>query len=363
MKILYIGTETFDWVIDICNAIGEQGHEVIGIIQNKYGYNTEIKHQGDNVRFLQVSPELTINPESFFKLIQKVYDSKKPDFVFCSHYPNAPMVAELKLRTGCVAGAMILDVPSDLIKKDEKRQKIWQVLKNCLNSLDLVIVNTEIAREELSNILEQEIPKENMILYGIGLPAKYENSGINKKGDYVVSVCRINRIKNCVLIPQALSYLDLKLKYVAVGVDENEEVSILKDLCERYGIEFEHKSQISDDEKFELIKNSSMLIYPQNSEYIGGLSPFEAMWCGKPAIAPDLPIYNSLYLDNAYYFDNNNARDLANKIGLVHTYKRGAFKAELLDAHDYVKNNLSYATMAKKLIERMEQTLNDVNRA
>jgi glycosyltransferase involved in cell wall biosynthesis len=362
MKILYIGTETFNWVIDICNAIGEQGHEVIGIIQNKFGYNPEIKHKDDNVRFLQITPEMAATGETFLKIIEKVYEKEKPDFVFCSHYPNVPIITELKHRTGCIAGAMILDVPSDLIKKDEKRQKMWKLLKTCLLNLDLVIVNTEIAREELSKILEKELPKENMILYGIGLPEKYENSGIDKKGDYVISVCRINRIKNCILIPQALSYLDLKLKYIAVGADENEEVSIVKDLCERYGIEFEHRAQITDNEKFELIKNSSMLIYPQNSEYIGGLSPFEAMWCGKPAIVPDLQIYNSLYLDNAYYFDNNNAKDLANKIGLVHTYKRGVFKAELLDAHDYVKDNLSYATMAKKLIERMEKTLNDANR-
>jgi glycosyltransferase involved in cell wall biosynthesis len=357
MKILYIGTEAFNWVIDICNAIGEQGHEVIGIIQNKFGYDTRVKEKVNGVSFLQLTYEMSVEPKTFYSIIKKVYEREKPDFVFCSHYPNIPIITQLKIETGCLAGAMVLDVPSDLIAKDEKRTQMWAILKQCLLRLDLVIVNTEKAREELSKILEQEVPKENMIFYGISLPPKYENSGIDKKGDYIVSVCRINRRKNCILIPQALSYLDIKLKYVAVGEDENGEVSFIREMCNRLGIEFEHKQQVSDNEKFELIKNSSMLIYPQNSEYIGGLSPFEAMWCGKPAIVPDLPIYNSLYLDHAYYFDNNSAEDLANKIGLVHTYRRSVFKGELLDAHDYVKNNLSYETMAKKLIDRMEYTL------
>jgi glycosyltransferase involved in cell wall biosynthesis len=293
--------------------------------------------------------------------IRELLESKEKlygnyDFIFGSHSTTAPVVKEIADLLNLPSGVMLLDIPTDLIMADPQREFYWNMWFPYLKKVNLVITNTKVAREEFIKFTGRFIPEENVIPYGINILEDFDKRGLNVKGDYVISVCRLTDKKNCILIPKALNKLDIGLGYVAVGRDSGQ-LKAIKNYCEENNVEFKHYPLISERDKFTLIENSSMLIYPQDSEYIGGLSPFEAMYCGKPAIVPYLKVLIDLYGDSAFYFKNNDEYDLANVISIIHSYKRSILKSRLLSANAYAKQEALYPIMAKRLMDLLEKEL------
>ena len=156
-------------------------------------------------------------------------------------------------------------------------------------------------------------------------------------------------IKNCSSIARALSLLNSGLRYIAVGRDCGD-LQLIREICMEGGVEFKHYSMISEEDKFELIKNSAMLVYPQQSEFIGGLSPFEAMYCGKPVIVSNFKVLKDLYGDNARYFLNW-VPDLAKEISFVNNLKKEVFRQDLIRANEHSKRTASFDVMSKKILE------------
>ena len=177
---------------------------------------------------------------------------------------------------------------------------------------------------------------------------EYEGSGKNIKGDYVLSICRLNKKKNCEMIVKSLSILDTKLKYIAVGRDSGNATEI-KELCEENDIPFEHKPLVTEKEKFELIKKCNMLIYPQNTEYIGGLSPFEGMYVGKPVLTGNFKILKDLYKDVPFYFEMG-VRDLAKNIAFVNSIDREKIQNTLNNGIKLTKETVTFKLMAERLL-------------
>lgn len=250
---------------------------------------------------------------------------------------------------------MILDIPTDLIEKDEKRYKMWEKHFEILKDANSVIFNTWIARQQYYKWAGRETPAENVIPYAFNVVEEYDKSGIDMKGDYVLSICRLTPLKNCNAIPRALALLDTKLTYISIGRDGGDLKNI-RQLCNENLIPFVHYEKVTDKEKFNLIKGCSMLIYPQNTKYIGGLSPLEAMYCGKPVIAKYYPVLTQLYDKHASYFNTN--YELASQISTLHNFKRELLKPGLIEANEHAKKTATFPVMAKRLLEVFEKVRN-----
>jgi len=242
---------------------------------------------------------------------------------------------------------MLLDIPTHLIKIQEFRRTNWEIVAPLIISANEVITNTQVCRDELFSRIGRTIPDENVIPYATNLLLEYKNSGIDIDGDYALSISRMTPEKNCIIIPAALAKTNIK-KYIAIGGDGGQ-LGKIRTSCEKNGIEFIHKHGISDKEKFEVIKNSKFFIYPQNTNYIGGLAPFESMFVGKPTLVSDTATHKSLYSEFITYFENDSVDSLAKAIN--DTIDSPPSKEVREEASTHAHETATFEKMASSLIK------------
>lgn len=99
----------------------------------------------------------------------------------------------------------------------------------------------------------------------------------NPKNNYFLIVSRLVPHKKVDLAIKACQQLNLPLKIVGTGRQLNQ----LKKLAKNKNIKF--LGQVSQKKLIDLYQNCAALICPQHEDF--GLTPIEAMACGKPVIA------------------------------------------------------------------------------
>ena len=355
MKILYVAAESSNWVINLCNELAELGNEITCVTQDLDEYDKENPIPvHNNVTRVNLPFSTFVDPNKLVVELDEIMKYNMFDIVFGSHAPVCPavLVAANKNKTKC--GFMLLDIPTDLMEVQEARRKQWDFWFKFLTQADLMITNTHIARDEFTRLTDIELDDSHVITYGTNMPVEFNLFGKTMKQDYVVSVCRLTPVKNCILIPKALNKLkELDLAYIAVGRDSGQ-LEEIKKYCEENEIRFEHHNMVSESDKFKLISNATALVYPQSTEFIGGLSPFEGMYAGTSVIVPGLKVMLDLYHEHATYFENNSADDLARTI--KNATKR-IDPGKLVNANEYAKKEASFKTMARKLNIKMKETV------
>lgn len=356
MKILYMAFDAKNYALRICNEIAKQGHEITVFVLKKDFFDNTCKiKMEDNIEVIELDESDFFDDDKFMKTYIDKIKNADFDVIFGVTIIITQMVHYLGRKLNIPKIMMLLDIPIHLIEKQKERKKGWEICKPLLLNMDNIIFNTIIARDEFSKMFGKNFPEKNILTYPTYLPKKYYKSGIDIDGDYVISVCRLNSEKNCLIIPYALSKLKVLNKYVAIGKDGGQ-LNKIKKTCKQFNIEFIHYSNITDDKKFELIKNSSILIYPQNTEYIGGLPPFEGMFVGKPVITTDFPVLKNLYGNKCSYFKNNNIDSLSVQIGVLSSLKRTIFKTQLESAAEETQKDASFKKIADGIINILEET-------
>lgn len=125
-----------------------------------------------------------------------------------------------------------------------------------------------------------------------------------EKGNYAISVCRIEPENNCHVILDAFSKTDKKLIYIG-NWERSEYGKALKEKysgCSNINI---HGPEYDLDTLYALRSNAEMYIHGHSA---GGTNPslVEAMFFGKPILAYDV-VYNRATTDEqAYYFKDAN---------------------------------------------------------
>lgn len=126
--------------------------------------------------------------------------------------------------------------------------------------------------------------------------------GVNK-GDYAISVCRIEPENNCHLILEAFSKTQMPLVYIG-NWNRSEYGRELKERYSKYPNLIIHDPEYDLDVLYSLRANAKVYVHGHSA---GGTNPslVEAMFFGKPIIAFDV-IYNRATTDNkAYYFKSS----------------------------------------------------------
>ncbi|MGD9971489.1 MAG: glycosyltransferase [Desulfatirhabdiaceae bacterium] len=87
-----------------------------------------------------------------------------------------------------------------------------------------------------------------------------------------------------------------------IGVGEIAEVDLtsLREVAYKFGVELEFKSKITEKEKWRELQRASLLIYPSYFEGFG-LPPVEAQYAGTPCVAFELPVLREVSGDNIYF--------------------------------------------------------------
>jgi hypothetical protein len=358
MKILYIAGESANWVISLCNEMCELGNEVTCVVQqlDEYDKDNPVKEH-IKLQRVNVDYDTMFNPikmELELKKKNLIGESVRYDIIYGSHTPVSPVVNYLGNKYKTPWGLMLLDIPTNLIIEQRQRALQWAQWFDYMKYANSITFNTFVARDEYYNFTKQKFPDENVITYAVNVPEKYNKSGLNIKGDYVVSAFRLTKDKNASMITKALSYLDKPVKQVVIGRD-NGDLATIMSIAKENGVEVIYKSMVPEEEKYELIKNSCCLIYPQLSEYIGGLSPWEGMVIGKLTIVSDYKVLKDLFKDNVMYFDHTSIESLAEKIALASNIRLDKIQKSLLKANSYAREEASFKNMATKLLKVFER--------
>jgi glycosyltransferase involved in cell wall biosynthesis len=131
-----------------------------------------------------------------------------------------------------------------------------------------------------------------------------------KPKKYVLTVSSQASIayKNFVLLEKAATRLDFPL--IAVGSATN--ATSQNNIC--------YTGRVNDDELKALYANAYAFIFP--SLYEGfGIPPLEAMACGAPVIAADIPVLHEVCGNAAIYFNPYDALDLVNACKMLSSDK------------------------------------------
>jgi hypothetical protein len=354
MRILYIAGESANWVINLCNEMCKQGHEVTCVVQQLDEYDKDniiVNHP--NLTRINVDYSIMFSPE---KMLQKILALNKTfDIVYGSHTPVSPTINHIARTLSLPWGIMILDIPTNQINEERGRALQWQYWFDIMKYANSITFNTYVARDEYYNFTHQWFPDENVITYAVNIPERFYKSGIDIKGDYVVSAFRLTTQKNANLITRALSRLNLPLKQVVIGRD-NGDLKEIKKIAENNNIEVIHKEMVTEEEKYELIKNSLCLVYPQKSAYIGGLSPWEGMIIGKSTIVSDYKVLHDMFGEHAIYVDPDNEEDLAKEIAFIYAEKRVS-NLKMLQHYLHALDSANFKDMAKGLLKVFEKNI------
>ena len=100
---------------------------------------------------------------------------------------------------------------------------------------------------------------------------------------------------------------------VGIGTPPEGLMRELGEAAENYGITINMLQQISDEEKFDLLKRSSLMLFPSYFEGFG-LPPVEAQYCNVPCIAFDLPVLREVNGDGLIYVERGNIEAFRRKI-------------------------------------------------
>ena len=142
-----------------------------------------------------------------------------------------------------------------------------------------------------------------------------------EKGDYSISVCRIEPENNCHVILEAFSKTDRKLVYIG-NWEKNDYGRELKERYSQYKNINIHTPEYDLDTLYVLRSNTAMYIHGHSA---GGTNPslVEAMFFGKPILAFDVVYNRATTNDQAYYFkDSDQLVELLNQNGLDGTPMR-----------------------------------------
>jgi len=271
MKILYIAGESANWVINLCNEICELGNDVTCVVQqvDEYDKDNPIKLHPRLSR-INVDYNIMFNPlllELELKKNKLLGDNIVYDIIYASHAPTSIVINYLGRKYRTPWGVMLLDIPTNLIQEQRPRALQWQQWFEQMKYANSITFNTFVARDEYYKYTNQWFSNDNVITYAVNVPEKFHKSGIDIKGDYVISAFRLTKDKNASMITKALALLDYPIKQVVIGRDNGDLKNILT-IGKENNVEIIYKNMVSEEEKYELIKNSSCLIYPQLSDYI-----------------------------------------------------------------------------------------------
>lgn len=355
MNILYLGAESANWIINLCNKICEQGHKVTCVVQQLDEYDKDNPMESHkNLSRINIDYNTMFNPEKIIKTLKdKNKLDDKYDVIFGSHAPVSPITRHLSEKLNNIPwGVMLLDIPTDLIRTQKARGELWNIWFSVMFTADTIVFNTFVARDEYEKYTGVRYGNENVVTYATHIPDEYKLSGSGIKGDYVVSACRLTPIKNISMITRALAMTDRPIKQVVIGRDKGD-LMVINKIAKEHKVEVIYKGMVSEKEKYELIRDSLCLIYPQTTKYIGGLSPWEGMMIGKPTIVTECRVLRELFGDDIEYVDTTIPAPLYRAINKIYDNKYNEDKIN--KASEYANKEASFKTMATKLLSAFER--------
>ncbi len=208
-----------------------------------------------------------------------------------------------------------------------KRLGYQFVLSHALSKAKLIITVSQTVKNQILDTYPVKADKIH-VTYEAG-ELEYNSKGntrVPKK--YILYVGNAHPHKNLERLLGAfntLAHINKDLKLVLIGKHDYFYQRLMKKISDRKlpGVIF--VGTVNNGELNIWYKHALCLVFPSLSEGFG-IPGLEAMGCGCPVVASDLPIFHEIYHDAALYFDPGDTLDISNSIQslIVDQKKRSA---------------------------------------
>jgi glycosyltransferase involved in cell wall biosynthesis len=284
---------------------------------------------------------------------EKLNIPEKIDICFGMDQSVSHFVADYKQRMRVKSFCMFLDFPVHVIDGNDPinynfgySQRFYYWI-NCALSLDGVIFNNGVAVEEFYKRYKRDA---HLVFYSISSDSNYESLKEEPSSkDYFLGCNRIIKYKGTDLVLKALRKLPYSYKHIFVSADD-KELANLKAISEGLPNSIVFYNRVGETEKMRLTYNAKLMVYPQVTEWIGGLSIIEGMSVKTPGICFDYPVLRELYGDCVLYVKKKSVFDLRDKVKQL--YEDKELNEELAEkGYERFKKLFTREVMAENLLE------------
>ena len=138
--------------------------------------------------------------------------------------------------------------------------------------------------------------------------------GVEEKNE-IVFCGRHVEFKNPDAIVNALAKIDKSIRPSVnyIGGHSHKMRDKILALADANNVKVRFYANVTDAEKFHIIKRSKVLVFLSDFEGFG-ISPAEGIYCGKPAIVYDIPVIRDTYGDSVDYVKSGDLALVAGKI-------------------------------------------------
>lgn len=162
--------------------------------------------------------------------------------------------------------------------------RLWDF--TCSKRIDFVIANSKSVRQKILKYYKRDCE----VVYPFCDFNFNETKDLESESDcqikeppYFLVVTRLNAWKRVDIAIKSCRLVGVDLKIIGVGPDLNRLKKTYKRTLGKEGSKVEFLGFVSEEDKIKLIKGSLGLIVTQKEDF--GITPLEAMACGKPVIA------------------------------------------------------------------------------
>ena len=138
--------------------------------------------------------------------------------------------------------------------------------------------------------------------------------------NYILCISSFLGRKNQALLLEAYLKIVDEVAYDLIFIGSGPEKKMVKMLAAAslHSHRIHFISDISDNEKFNYLHHCLFSVYPSKGEGFG-IPILESFLANKAILLSDTPIHREVAGDAAYYFQNNSAMDLSDKLLYVHS--------------------------------------------
>ncbi len=279
----------------------------------------------------------------------------KPDVCIGMDQSVSPFVAEYRDRARVPSYCMFLDLPihvidgKDAVNYNPTYSQRYYYWINCALELDGVIFNNSVAVDEFKRRYKR---KAHLVFYSVSQDNALDNFDYSPSKDYVFGCNRIISYKRTDLALQAIRRTDYAYKHSFVSGDKVEMEKTYA-IANASPNKFMFYEKASEDRKMELFYNAKLTVYPQMTEWIGGLSILESWSVKTPGVCFDYPVLRELYADCVLYVKPGSVIQLREAI--TQLYEDEDLSADLIEkGYNRFKQYFTRKVMAESLLEVIE---------
>jgi glycosyltransferase involved in cell wall biosynthesis len=272
-----------------------------------------------------------------------------------------PLVAEYKNRFHIPAFNIFLDLPVHVIDVNSQdsfnynyqySQRFYYWL-HCAMNIDSTIWISYVSGEEWRKRYKRDY---EVFDYPISYDNYYDEVNESKTEDYVFGCHRVIRYKGSELLALAMTRTPYSFKHSFVSGNDQcikEYKEFLAPIADRV----ELIEAAGEKQKMELYYHAKMVVYPQVTEWVSGLSILEGFSVKTAGICFDYPILRECYEDVAIYVKPRSYGELRKAI--MRLWNDDSERQErATKGYELYKRRFTNQAGAEQLIKIMEKYVN-----